>query len=64
MRVTGKEDLIVVLFGSLEGIDARQRSKISANFLDFVINIDIELLNALNELVKCGFHLLLNGIHH
>ena len=62
--VAGKEDLILVLFGSLERIDARQSPQIRTNFLDFRINIDIELLNAFNELVECGFHLLFNGIHH
>jgi hypothetical protein len=64
MGVARKEDLILVLFGSLERIDARQRTQIRAYFLDFRINIDIKLLNAFNELVECRFHLLFNGIHH
>jgi hypothetical protein len=64
MGVARKEDLILVLFGSLKRINARQRTQIRAYFLDFRINIDIKLLNAFNELVECGFHLLFNGIHH
>jgi hypothetical protein len=64
MGIAGKEDLILVFFGSLERIDTRQRTQIRTYFLDFRININIELLNAFNELVECRFHLLFNGIHH
>ena len=63
MVITGKDELVMVLFGGFKSVNARQGGKVWANFLDFVINIDIEFLYALNELVEGRFHLFLNGIY-